>query len=218
VHRLGPGAVVEIFDGVGCARRAEVTSLGRGWVELCALGATLPDRVAPCRLTLATAVPKGDRFDWLVEKATELGVYRLSPIVTERSVVDPRPAKLERLRRRIIEAAKQCGRNRLMLLDAPVSWAQWIALTETAAPTDPAGPRLLAHPEGAPSACWPRAQCGREAVLAIGPEGGFTENEVEAARGAGWHVAGLGATRLRVETAALAGCAVILALCEDMAG
>ena len=74
------------------------------------------------RSTLATAVPKGDRFDWLVEKATELGVDRLIPIVTERSVVEPGSTKLSRLRKSIIEASKQCGRNRLMVLESPVRW------------------------------------------------------------------------------------------------
>src|SRR4051812_23439804 len=115
VRRLGPGDVVEVFDGRGTALRAEVAGVGRDRVELAVRGGPLPDRVAPCLLTLATAVPKADRFDWLVEKATELGVARLVPLRTERSVVDPRATKLDRLRRAIIEAAKQCGRNRLML-------------------------------------------------------------------------------------------------------
>ena len=99
--------------------RAEVTAQGKDWVDLRVVGDPLPDRVAPCRVTLATAVPKGDRFDWLVEKATELGVDRVVPIVTERSVVDPRATKLDRLRRLIVEASKQCGRNRLMVLEQP---------------------------------------------------------------------------------------------------
>ncbi len=208
VLRLGPGAEVEVFDGGGFATRARVVKVGKDWVDLDVVGDPLSDRVAPCRVTLATAVPKGERFDWLVEKATEIGVDRLVPIVTERSVVDPRAAKLDRLRRRIVEASKQCGRNRLMVLDRPLAWALWLA--EPAAATL----RLVAHPGGLPPLSWPRAQHGGEAVLAIGPEGGFTEQEVEAARAAGWQIAGLGATLLRVETAGLVGCAAILALSE----
>jgi 16S rRNA (uracil1498-N3)-methyltransferase len=208
VRRLGPGAVVEVFRGDGSATRAEVVEVGRDWVELTVVGGPLPDREPACRLTLATAVPKGERFDWLVEKATELGVDRLVPIVTERSVVDPRGAKLDRLRRLIVEAAKQCGRNRLMTLERPTPWPTWL--------TEPAGhgPRLLAHPGGLPPPDWPGIRRGGDVALAIGPEGGFTAAEVEAARGAGWQAVSLGATLLRIETAGLAGSAAILALCE----
>jgi 16S rRNA (uracil1498-N3)-methyltransferase len=212
VRRLGPGAVVEIFDGAGFGTRAVVAGVGKDWVDLDTMGDPLPDRLPGCRLTLATAVPKGERFDWLVEKATELGVDRLVPLVTERSVVDPGAAKLDRLRRVIVEAAKQCGRNRLMALERPLPWSLWLA--EPSAVT----PRLIAHPGGVLPPAWPRSRHGGGATLAIGPEGGFTEAEVEAARVAGWQVVGLGATLLRIETAGLAGCAAILALCEGSEG
>jgi 16S rRNA (uracil1498-N3)-methyltransferase len=208
VRRLGPGAVVEVFDGQGWAAHAEVMAVGKDWVDLAFRGELHTDRAAACRLTLATAVPKGERFDWLVEKATELGVDRLVPLVTERSVVDPRAAKLERLRRLVIEASKQCGRNRLMILEKPIDWARWLKEQSAAVP------RLVAHPAGLSASQWPRARRGGEAALAVGPEGGFTEDEIAAARGAGWQIASLGATLLRIETAALAGCAAILALAE----
>jgi 16S rRNA (uracil1498-N3)-methyltransferase len=204
VRRLGPGAEVEVFDGQGWAARAAVTAVGKAWVDLSVLGELHSDRAAACRLTLATAVPKGERFDWLVEKATELGVERLVPIVTERSVVDPRAAKLDRLRRVVIEASKQCGRNRLMVLEKPVAWALWLELASQVSP------RLVAHPGGLPPRAWTKVRRGGEVVLAIGPEGGFTPDEIAAARGAGWEVASLGATLLRIETAAVAGCAAIL--------
>lgn len=204
VRRLGPGDQVELFDGRGGALAARVGQIGRGTVELTLVGEPLPDRAAPCELTLATAAPKGDRFDWLVEKATELGVTRLVWLRTERSVVDPRSAKLDRLRRAIVEAAKQCGRNRLMRLDGPVPWADLLR--------DPTAPvRLFAHPGGLPASAWPRAGTDRPAILAVGPEGGFSDREVEAARGAGWQAVDLGRTILRVETAAVVGSALILA-------
>jgi 16S rRNA (uracil1498-N3)-methyltransferase len=206
VRRLGPRTVVEVFDGRGWASRAEVTELGREWVELGVLGEPLPDRVAARRVTLGTAVPKGERFDWLVEKATELGVECLVPIITERSVVDPRAAKLERLRRLIVEASKQCGRNRLMVLEQPIGWERWLK------EPSPGASRLVAHPGGLPPGAWAKATAGGEAALAVGPEGGFTADEITDAQAAGWEIASLGATVLRVETAALAGCAAILAL------
>jgi len=206
VRRLGPGALVEVFDGQGWAAHAEVTAVGKEWVDLAIRGELHTDREAACRLTLATAVPKGERFDWLVEKATELGVERLVPLVTERSVVEPRASKLDRLRRLVIEASKQCGRNRLMVLEKPTAWADWLA------EPSPAALRLVAHPGGLPAQQWTKARRGGAAALAVGPEGGFTENEIAAAREAGWQIVSLGSTLLRIETAALAGCAVILAL------
>ncbi len=83
VCRLGIGDIVEVFDGRGFATRSEIATIGHGFVELTIL-AVLPEGVPCLQLTLATAVPKGERFDWLVEKATELGVERLIPITTER--------------------------------------------------------------------------------------------------------------------------------------
>jgi 16S rRNA (uracil1498-N3)-methyltransferase len=207
VRRLRPGDVVEVFDGRGFATRAEVVEVGRDRVELRTLGDPIPDRAAACRLTLATAVPKGERFDWLIEKATELGVERLVPLVTERSVVDPRDAKLDRLRHVIVEAAKQCGRNRLMELDRSTPWPAFLA---TQVETE----RWMAHPSGRSPDAWPKPRRGGHATLAIGPEGGFTEAEVEAAGAAGWRAIRLGATLLRIETAGLAGCSMLLALCE----
>ena len=206
VRRLGPGDVAEVFDGRGFATRAYVVGVGRDRVELRAIAGPLPDRLAACRLTLATAVPKGERFDWLVEKATELGVERLIPIVTERSVVDPRAAKLDRLRRVIVEAAKQCGRNRLMELDPPTPWSALLAEPDETS-------RWIAHPHGGTPGYGPRPRRGGQALLAVGPEGGFTEGEVAAARAAGWQTISLGATLLRIETAGLAGCSMLLALC-----
>ena len=201
VRRIGPGTAVELFDGRGLAVRAEIRVLGRGRVELEVLPGSIPDRAPACALTLATAVPKGDRFDWLVEKATELGVARLVPIVTERSVVDPRAAKLDRLRRAIVEASKQSGRARLMELGPPTPWRDLVR-------DDPTPVRLLAHPGGMSRRDTP-ADVPR-AILAIGPEGGFTDEEVATALEAGWRSIDLGPTVLRVETAALVGSALVL--------
>jgi 16S rRNA (uracil1498-N3)-methyltransferase len=207
VRRVAVGECVELFDGRGSRLQAEVTAFGRDKVELLVVKTEFADRPATCSLTLASAVPKGDRFDWLIEKATELGVARLIPLVTERSVVDPRSAKLDRLRRTVIEAAKQCRRDWLMELKSPTSWS---SVVETS--SEPI--KLIAH-RGAPG----MASMGlnlleQSAILAIGPEGGFTDAEVEAARSRGWIEVGLGSTVLRIETAALAGSATFLALAE----
>jgi len=208
VRRVGPGEVVELFDGRGAGFRAEVVALGRDRVDLKVIGPATSSPPPALVLTLATAVPKGDRFDWLVDKATELGVARLVPIVTERSAVDPRSSKMDRLRRAVVESAKQCHRDRLMELDEPTPWAPFSRSIV-------AGHRLIADPGGRPLARVAGSiRRGDSAALAIGPEGGFSPGEVEAAGRGGWELASLGSTVLRVETAGLAASALLLGLAD----
>ena len=183
---------------------AKVTALGRNLVELIATGEPQTEPPPRVTLTLATSVPKGDRFDWLVEKSTEVGVSRLIPIQTRRCVVEPRPNKLDRIRRAVIEASKQCGRARLMTLEELTPWPRVIDPSTT-------GLRLIAHPSGRTLHDWPTIAEGDEVMLAVGPEGGFTDEEVELATAAGWHPVSLGRTILRIETAGIVGCAAILA-------
>jgi 16S rRNA (uracil1498-N3)-methyltransferase len=205
VRRLGIGAEAVLFDGRATAVPARVVAIGRDRVELEIVGEPLADRIAVIPITLATAVPKGDRFDWLIEKATELGIVRLVPLIAERSVANPRATKLDRLRQKVVEASKQCGRNTLMELAPPVAWLELVARAAVGVRyvADPAGPSWgVMHPPAR----------GEAAMLAIGPEGGFTELEVAAAVTAGWRSVALGSTILRIETAALAGCAALLAL------
>jgi 16S rRNA (uracil1498-N3)-methyltransferase len=209
VRRLGEGDQVEVFDGRGRGWRAEVVKVARDGV-IVRLAEALLDRTTRCQLTLATAVPKGDRFDWLIEKATELGVARLVPLIAERSVVEPRVSKLDRLRRAVIGAAKQCGRNRLMEIDAPRTWGEVLNSESRDA-------RLVAHPGGLAPAQWPVRGASR-AILAVGPEGGFTDIEVEQAQSAGWSMVSLGSTLLRIETAGVAGSSILLALAEGTGG
>ena len=206
VARRVVGDRVELFDGRGLGVVAKVEAIGRDRVDLEATG-IVADREPGIGLSLLVAVPKGDRFDWLVEKATELGVRRLVPLRASRSVVDPRSSKLDRLRRAILEASKQCGRNRFMTLEEPMAAAEAFARETSSL-------RLMAEAGGAPVSRWPALAAGDAAALAIGPEGGWTGAEIEAARASGWSLVGLGPTRLRVETAALAGAAIVLSRAE----
>ncbi len=208
VRRVGLGEFVVVFDGRGSTWNAEVLETSRDQVRLRIVETLPPSSPPACELTLATAMPKGDRADWLVEKATELGVARLQPLNTARSIVDPRSAKLEKLRRRVVEASKQCGRDWLMEIVEPIRWAELLAATSTPL-------RLVAHPGGLPALRWPRCDRDRAVTLAIGPEGGFTDEEVAQAQAAGWRVVGMGTTLLRVETAGLAVSALVLALADN---
>ena len=201
---MGVGGQVALFDGRGLAATAEVVSVERDRVELVILGIGPTGRDLGGVLILATAVPKGDRFDWLVEKATELGVSRLVPIRAERSSVDPRPTKLDRLRRLVVEACKQSGRSRLMEIAETVDWADWLATG-----AGDVASRLVAHPGGGPEGYGLDLAAG--VAVAIGPEGGFTDAEIAAAEAAGYRTFRLGPTILRVETAAVVACGALVA-------
>ena len=186
---------VTLFDGSGWEFEAVVQGAGRSEVELAIAGRQEIDREARIAVTLGVALPKGDRQKWLVEKVVELGVARLVPLETERGVAQPVENALERLRRGVVEACKQCGRNRLMEIAAPNAWEAFLKENETAAC------RLLAHPRQGPGR-WPAPK--ENAALAVGPEGGFTDEEIARAVAGGWQIVDLGPRILRVETAALA--------------
>jgi len=204
VMRAKPGMRVVLFDGSGVEFAAEVCDVRRSEVTLAVLDRTQVDRELPLRLVLAVALPKGDRQKWLIEKAVELGVSQVVPLETARSVAQPVEQALQRLRRTVIEASKQCGRNRLMELSLPRTWAQLIRGTADI-PL-----RLLAHPGGQGDSSLIRdPQAGGHPssfpsmVVAIGPEGGFSPDELRAALEAGWQQVVLGTRILRVETAAI---------------
>jgi 16S rRNA (uracil1498-N3)-methyltransferase len=192
VRRFATGDAVTLFNGDGREYPARVIDVGKKRVAVRVTGVRAPDRELSFPLHVASALPKGDRGDFLIEKLTELGVTDFTPLLTERGVVKADATKADRLRRAVIEASKQCGRNVLMRVHPPARWVDWCVAR--------AGPRFVALP-GAPD----RGEVAAAGVIvAIGPEGGFTESEVEAAVAAGWEPLGLGPRVLRVETAALA--------------
>jgi 16S rRNA (uracil1498-N3)-methyltransferase len=207
VMRARVGDDLILFDGSGAEFVARIERLTKAAVELRIQERREVDRELPFRLTLAVALPKGDRQRWLVEKAVELGVSRLVPLVTTRGVADGRAA-LDRLRRAVIEASKQCGRNRLMEVATHRAWSDGVV-----APGERNCQRLFAHPAdgGRPNASdgCSGQQLG-EVVIAVGPEGGWTEQEVALARDIGWRFVDLGPRILRVETAAIALASVIV--------
>jgi 16S rRNA (uracil1498-N3)-methyltransferase len=192
VRRFAVGDTVTLFNGNGREYPARLVQIGRKWVTVQVTGVLTPERELGFSLHVASALPKGDRGDFLIEKLTELAVTDFTPLVTERGVVKADEAKADKLRRAVIEASKQCGRNVLMRVHPPAGWMEWCARQT--------GRRLIARP-GDPTAIAPERGA---ATIAIGPEGGFTGAEVEAAVRAGWERLSLGPRILRVETAALA--------------
>jgi 16S rRNA (uracil1498-N3)-methyltransferase len=207
VRRFGPGDWVVLFNGDGREYPAEVIEADRKRTVLNILAAAEADRELPFPLVVASALPKGDRADFLVEKLTELGVTRFVPLSTTRAVVQPKGAKVEKFERAVIEASKQCGRNRLMAVDPPAKWDEFAARVENMPAV-----RVVLHPPAAEQPIHPLAdlaevvrRCG--VVFAVGPEGGFTDAEVATAGAAGWRRVALGPRVLRVETAAVAAAA-----------
>lgn len=204
VMRAARGDSVTLFDDSGAEYSAVVEALGRSDVRLQIVGRQEVNRELPIQLEVGVALPKGDRQKWLVEKLTELGVTALVPLETERGVAQPSAGALERLRRAVIEAAKQCGRNRLMRIAKPQAWGEWIAAESGRDGLR----RLMAHPGRSPLSNLV-LNVPLPTQLAIGPEGGLTGHEVAAALIAGWQQVDLGPRVLRVETAAIALAAAI---------
>jgi 16S rRNA (uracil1498-N3)-methyltransferase len=210
VMRAQAGDEVTLFDGSGAQFLARVERVGRADVELTIVSRRSVDRELPIPVILGVALPKGDRQRWLVEKATELGVARVTPIVTEHGSERASSAALAKLRRAVIEASKQCGRNRLMEIAEPQPLAEFLAAATGG------DLRLIAQPGGKhcghalDEGISPPAEL-QKVVLAIGPEGGFTQGEIDTAQSLGWRSVDLGPRILRVETAALALTAAIVA-------
>jgi len=204
VRRVQPGDTVTLFDGSGSDWPATVIAVGRSEVRV-----RLGDAVAVAHelshpVTLALGMPANERMDWLVEKATELGVARLQPLLTERSVLRLAGERGERKREHwqaVAEAAcEQCGRARVPVIEPVRTLDEWLPLA-------PAGLRLLLslHPVARALPGLARTLAPGMAVCSLsGPEGGLTAAEEQAALAAGFTAAGLGPRVLRAETAPLA--------------
>lgn len=203
VLRMRAGEECEVFNGFGQAVRARITYTSGSHMQLEVLRELPPLQPLP-ELTLAFAVPKGTLVDLIVQKAVELGVRRLIPLITERTVVripaQEAAAKAEKWRRTVMEACKQCGVRDLPVLEEPCSYAEFLKRTDM--PECRVQCALVPHAtplrvvlEKA------RAEGRQSAALLIGPEGDFSPAEYAAAESAGYAPVSLGDIVLRVETA-----------------
>jgi len=216
VLRARPGDAITLFDGAGGELEARVVRVGRAETELApgpggagALPHASPNAApAGAPLVLLTAVPRGGRMDFLVQKCSELGVSRIVPIIAARSVARPEPGRRARWEKIAREAARQCGRADVPVVEAPATLAAALAAADLpdrrlVLSPSPAGRSLRALlPDPAPTA------------LLVGPEGGLAAAESEAAEAAGFVPVSLGSRILRVETAAI----VAVALAEEAFG
>ncbi len=205
VLRLEEDGEVLLFDGVSGEWLARVVEVAKKRMVLGVVEATRPQEAVP-DLTLAFAPIKKGRIEFLVEKAVELGVARLEPVITRRTIVDK--VNLERMRSHIVEAAEQCGRTALATIVEPLKLAAWLKAV------DPARTLYFADETGGEAAA--SAFKPGPATILVGPEGGFTPEEAEAVRAlANAEAISLGPRILRAETAALAAVTSYMALAGD---
>ncbi|MBA3596702.1 MAG: 16S rRNA (uracil(1498)-N(3))-methyltransferase [Methylibium sp.] len=217
VLRLQPGDAVLLFDGGGADWSAELLQIGRSVVQVRVGASQAVDCELPMAVTLAVGMPANERMDWLIEKATELGVAEIQPLVCERSVLrlsgERAGRKLTHWQGVASAAAEQCGRARLPTLQPVRSLAEWLAAPAAA----PASARfVLSLSEGTQpiaEALGPAVRTGSALVFLSGPEGGLSPREEAAALGAGLQPVTLGRRVLRAETAPLAVLAALAALC-----
>jgi 16S rRNA (uracil1498-N3)-methyltransferase len=200
VCRLRAGDEVCLFNGDGHQYPARITHAARREVALEVTSVESPERELPFTLEVAAPIPKGDRGQFLIEKLTELGVTRFVPLECTYSNTHPRDVKRDKLERYVIEANKQCGRNVLMKIAELMPWATY------ASEGNPGELRLVAHP----SAPARKPTAVEQVRIAVGPEGGFTEDEMALAIQNDWLAVGLGPRILRIETAAIVLAALVL--------
>lgn len=206
VLRLPVGERVEIFDGAGRAAPAEVTDIRKRRVTLQIVSPPVTTPRPLPAIHLLVAAPKSDRLRWLIEKAAELGVARVSLLQTRHSVVHPGAGKLDKMHAAVIAACKQCNRNDLMTINPPRPFSEVVG--DVAAK----GELFLIATLDTPgiSAQRNQLQSASAVTLAIGPEGDWTPEEITLAERHGALRIGLGPLVLRVETAAIAAVSAIL--------
>ena len=211
VLRMRAGDALILFNGAGGQYPATLEAVGKHAVVVTTGEFEPVERESPLALHLGIAVSRGDRMDWVVQKATELGVHAITPLLSERTEVklkgEREAKKLRHWQQVAISACEQCGRNRLPVVHPLQPLQDWCQRVEADA-------RLVLDPEADSSD--PGAAAPASIALLVGPEGGFSAAEIAAAATAGFHSLQLGPRVLRTETAPLAAIALLQARWGDM--
>jgi 16S rRNA (uracil1498-N3)-methyltransferase len=229
VLRLRPGDTVIAADGAGHDFTVRLEDVGET-VTGTVMGVARRDAESPLRITLVQSVPKGDKMEAIVRAATELGVARVVPVITARTIVTLEASRWrERARRwqRVArEAAKQCGRAFIPPVDVPRALAEFLAQDEPAelrlCPWECAVPEGQGRGQALPfgttltQSLPPTLPQGARVLLLVGPEGGLARAEIDAVRTRGWRIVGVGPRILRAETAGPAIIAVLQSRFGDM--
>ena len=208
--RLGKGDPLTLFDGTGGEYNANIVDVGKKHVTVHTGEHQTIERESTLPIHLGVAVSRGDRFDWVIQKATELGATSISPLNTQRTGVrlqgDRAAKKLAHWQQIVISACEQCGRNRLPQLNALQDVQRFVETT-------PADQKLVLHHRAGATVSGSQPA---DVALLIGPEGGLTETEIEQAEGCGYQSLSLGPRIMRTETAPLAALAILQGHWGDM--
>lgn len=212
VLRLRSGDAVTLFNGAGGEYAARIIAIGKHDVTVAIERHDLVERESPLQVTLVQAVSSGERMDLTIQKAVELGVARIVPVESERSVVRLKGERAEKRvahwQQVVVSACEQCGRNRIPEVSMISPLDVWLAAEERDAQ------RLVLLP-GADTALRDLPRPQKPIELLVGPEGGLTDTEADAARRAGYQPVRLGPRVLRTETAAPALLAALQVLWGD---
>lgn len=214
VLRLRVGDRLSVFDGKGNEYTATIRSMGKSAAILRIDTPTVTQTETGLRVHLVQGISRGDRMDFVVQKATELGVKRITPVLTEHGVVKLDAARAEKRRdhwqKIATHACEQCGRARLPLIDTPIPLKSWFGNKPAHVDAE-----LILKP-GATTPLTGIAAPATKVCVLIGPEGGFSDAEFEDADAADFQPVSLGPRILRTETAAIATLAVLQSLWGDL--
>jgi 16S rRNA (uracil1498-N3)-methyltransferase len=212
VLRMAAGAELALFNGDGNEYAARIFSVDKKQVVIAIERAAIAERESPLHIHLGIAISKGERMDWIIQKATELGVSQITPLISERVEVrlqgEREEKRLAHWRGVVIAACEQCLRNRLPLVDNVTSFSKWIADVRADA-------KFVLHHRSA-TALDARHEKPKDVALLIGPEGGLSDSEIALAERYAFAGLRLGPRVLRTETAPLAALSVLQYLWGDL--
>mgnify|MGYP006188111183 CR=1 FL=1 len=204
------GRELILFNGTGGEFAATIHEVTKKYVIVSVQEHTVDNRESPLELELAIGISRGERFEWVLQKATELGVTKITPLITERTEVKVNGDRQEKMHDRwqhiLISACEQCQRNLLPQLSAPIQISDWL-------PTVNSDLRFVLHHRD--SKTLPAEQKPQNVTLLIGPEGGLSEREIEQALAKNFNALTLGPRVLRTETAPVAAISLVQYLWGD---
>lgn len=215
VLRLAPDDELTLFDGRGGEHQATILSISKDSVTVSVAEHVDRDVESPLAIHLLQGVSRGERMDFVVQKATELGVAKITPVITDYSVVKLEAKRAEKRQQHwrgiAASACEQSGRNTLPGINSPQAFRTWLGEN-----VDTPGTRFILRPS-AKTSFRSADVADQQVILLVGPEGGFSDNEYELAQTTGFLEIGFGRRILRTETAALAAIAALQTLYGDLA-
>ncbi len=212
--RMSVGQEITLFNGLGGEFSATLTTTAKSQVDVSVGDCREIDRESPLKLHLVIAVSRGERMDWIIQKATELGVTEITPLFSERTEVKLNRERLEKKLRHwqqvSISACEQCQRNRVPTINNALTLDQWLSQSHE----DPEQLKLVLHHRSDKTLA--QHQPSENVCLLVGPEGGLSDSEIKRAIDRGFAALTLGPRVMRTETAPLAAISIMQSLWGDM--